>query len=521
MIETSEFKSANKEINEVVVNEYTNKFTAKFINDPIYGGIGLSQLEVDIINTPVFQRLRGLRQLAFVSYIFPGAEHSRFVHSLGVLYIMGKMTDHLNVRYPNIVTEQDRIKLRLAALLHDIGHYPLSHLGEGVYCYKQNLGNLSKYATKKESNKIEPSLLSTVASKQKKSAHHEQLGKYIIENHNEIKTILENVGVNPSQIGDLIVGSPDPERLVYSQLLHSSLDADRLDYLLRDSFQTGVRYGLVDLDYIIRLLCIGKDNIRFDNDILETNVLACNKKGKHVIEHFLMSRYFHYSQVISHKTSLAFESVAKAMFYKLIDKDKFIFNSYQEIKDNINNDKFLEFTDDTLMSHLKAAYSELDSDFRVFYDMINNRNRPRTLIDLKDLGDRREGKASAFNYRELLKTLKKNPQIIVDLIGVPAEHVGYQEMQVYVETIPTVVGVNNEERDKYDKDLREAVRIIDTHTGEVSLLVEDKESIINRLADLSSNSLRVFYIEPDTWENPEEKCSEAKEKLEDLLNEDS
>lgn len=105
----------------------------KYINDPVYGGIPITQVELDLIGLPIFQRLRGLRQLACVNYVFPGAEHSRFVHSLGVLYIMGLMTDHLMKQ--GTLNEDDAVKMRVAALLHDIGHYPFSHLGESVYAY--------------------------------------------------------------------------------------------------------------------------------------------------------------------------------------------------------------------------------------------------------------------------------------------------------------------------------------------------------------------------------------------------
>ena len=105
----------------------------KYINDPVYGGIGITKIELALIDTPIFQRLRGLRQLASVNFVFPGAEHSRYVHSLGVLYIMGIMTEHLLKQ--GMLNEEDVVKLRVAALLHDIGHYPLSHLGESVYGY--------------------------------------------------------------------------------------------------------------------------------------------------------------------------------------------------------------------------------------------------------------------------------------------------------------------------------------------------------------------------------------------------
>jgi HD superfamily phosphohydrolase len=99
-----------------------------FINDNIYGGIWFSEIEFKIINTRTFQRLRRIKQQGLTSYTFPCSEHTRFCHSLGVLHIMGKLTNNIGL------TETEVTKLRLAALLHDIGHYPLSHLTESVEC---------------------------------------------------------------------------------------------------------------------------------------------------------------------------------------------------------------------------------------------------------------------------------------------------------------------------------------------------------------------------------------------------
>lgn len=100
----------------------TERFT-RVINDDVYGAIPLTEAEWDVINTRAFQRLRGIRQLGLSSYVFPTAEHTRFSHSLGVLFIMGRITVHL--REKGILEEEDIRILRMAALLHDIGHYPL------------------------------------------------------------------------------------------------------------------------------------------------------------------------------------------------------------------------------------------------------------------------------------------------------------------------------------------------------------------------------------------------------------
>ena len=123
------------------VDQYSEEFNYKIINDPIYGCITLSKTEVRLLDTKAMQRLRRIRQMGFASYVFPSGEHSRFVHSLGVLCIMGKMCEHLYRKY-NAATEEginfsidDVRKLRIAALLHDVGHFPFSHLSEAVYSY--------------------------------------------------------------------------------------------------------------------------------------------------------------------------------------------------------------------------------------------------------------------------------------------------------------------------------------------------------------------------------------------------
>ena len=270
----------------------------KYINDPVYGGIAITQMKLEIIDTPIFQRLRGLRQLARVNFVFPGAEHSRYVHSLGVLYIMGLMTDHLLKK--GMLEEEDAVKMRAAALLHDIGHYPLSHLGESVYSYRKD--NKIADSIIELGEQSEKKHLYEMSSSHSNSAHHERLGKYIVVNNRLISRILKKNGLDPDEIGSIFTGELGSRNMVYTQLLHSSLDADRLDYLLRDSYQTGVKYGLVDLQYLVRLLVVVEDpGLPKRNN----KVLACIKKGQHVVEHFLMSRYFHYSQVIFHKTNAA------------------------------------------------------------------------------------------------------------------------------------------------------------------------------------------------------------------------
>ncbi len=336
----------------------------KYINDPVYGGIGITQMELELIDTPVFQRLRGLRQLARVNLVFPGAEHSRYVHSLGVLHIMALMTEHL-LRL-DMLSEDDVVKMRVAALLHDIGHYPLSH-------------------------------------------------------------------------------------------------------------------GLVDLQYLIRLLMV-------EEEAEGRKVLVCNKKGQHVVEHFLMSRYFHYSQVIFHKTNTAFEGMIKCMYIKLVQSGAFLYRSLEDIHASVNSEDFLKFNDAFLEVSLKKHYdSTNDEVFKRLYEMYRDRIRPKVIFDAKDLYQ--ESPSPEFSV--LKWELKKNPDKITNIIG--HNRWGYQIIPITIEKIHSSYGVTEKNADI--EDLREAVKLYDPDSKEISYLAGDRLSVVSRLANYKSEFIRIYVLE--------------------------
>lgn len=455
----------------------------KYINDPVYGGIPITKLELSLIDTPIFQRLRGLRQLARVNYVFPGAEHSRYVHSLGVLYIMGLMTDHLLKR--SDISEEDAVKMRIAALLHDIGHYPFSHLGEGVYGYCEDNKAADDIIT---GTATEDRRLYELASSHSKSAHHEQLGKYIVTHNKQIVDILTCNKLNPTEIGEIFTGEFGSRNMVYSQLLHSSLDADRLDYLLRDSYQTGVKYGLVDLQYLIRLLMVVEDpNLKGENN----KVLACNKKGQHVVEHFLMSRYFHYSQVIFHKTNAAFEGMIKSMYIKLVQSGDFLYGSLDDIHEGINDDKFLTFHDAFLEVALEKHYEDTanqDQEYKSLYEMYRNRIRPKVVFDAKDLYE----ESPSPEFAVLKWTLREHPEKITELLD--TQEWGYQIVPISVEKIHSHYTLT-EGSLNHEEELREAVKLYNPDNKKISYLAEDRLSVINRIANYKSEFIRIYVLE--------------------------
>lgn len=455
----------------------------KYINDPVYGGIPVTRVELELISLPVFQRLRGLRQLARVNYVFPGAEHSRFVHSLGVLYIMGLMTDHLMKQ--GSITEDDAVKMRVAALLHDIGHYPLSHLGESVYGYCLDNSDIAPQIISGLGVNNRP-LYEMVAS-HSKSAHHEHLGKYVVVNHTGIIAVLQKYNLDPNEIAEIFTGEIGSKNMLYSQLLHSSLDADRLDYLLRDSFQTGVKYGLVDLQYLVRLLMVVEDPELASED--SKKVLVCNKKGQHVVEHFLMSRYFHYSQIIFHKTNGAFEGLVKAMYIKLLMGEGFMYNSLKEIHENINDYDFLNFTDSSLEAAFKKYYKKTsDEEYKSLYRMYLERKRPKVVFEMKDLYE-----ASPQPTFSVLKwELKREPEKISKIIG--SNNWGYQIVPITVEKIHSHYPLT-ESSDEHSEDLREAVKLYDSDTAKISYLAADRLSVIGHLSNYKSEFIRIFVFD--------------------------
>ena len=263
------------------------------IRDPIYGFIELDDQEREIINTPCFQRLRRVRQLALTDMVYPGACHTRFEHSLGVMQMATDMFNSLVKNKENrelLNLEEGNIKrltkiLRLAALLHDIGHPPFSHAGE------ETMPSLPKKHPSFDTN----------SPKKKQKYEHEHYSreaiKYffndVIENH----PIGENYGISVDQIllllGDKSV-KPQKNLMILKELISGQVDADRADYLLRDSLHLGVNYGIYDRNMLVHCITIGKSQ----SGAVE---LAIEEKGWHVAESLVIARYQMFSQVYFHK----------------------------------------------------------------------------------------------------------------------------------------------------------------------------------------------------------------------------
>lgn len=226
----------------------------KIINDPVFGFINIpNDILYDIIQHPYFQRLNRIKQLGLSSFVYPGAQHTRMQHSLGAMYLMGEAIAQLRIQ-GNDITPAEAEAVRSCILLHDIGHGPFSHA-------------------------LEHSLVSGI--------HHEEISLRLMQ---EINKEMEG----KLDLALEIFTNVYPKKFLH-QLVSSQLDMDRLDYLSRDSFYTGVIEGTIGAARIIKML-----NVHDDHLVVEA-------KGIYSVEKFLVARRLMYWQVYLHKTSVAAE----------------------------------------------------------------------------------------------------------------------------------------------------------------------------------------------------------------------
>jgi HD superfamily phosphohydrolase/tRNA A-37 threonylcarbamoyl transferase component Bud32 len=314
--------------------ETYNLLAENKVRDPIHGYISFSNLEKKIIDHPIFQRLRRIKQLSTTYLVYPGATHDRFSHSLGVMHIASLIFDEIvKKNRATLGWEQEemlkhRQMLRLTALLHDIGHAPFSHVGDALF--PPTIGN------------------------------HESMAAYLIKN-SRLAELIDEVGrihgFNHKEIAGIIEGTLSSEYTLINQIFASQLDADKMDYLLRDSMMSGVSYGKFDLNHLIRSL-----NISFEDEI---PTLVVEQMGIHVIEELILARYFMFIQVYFHKTRRAYDKILSKIIYDNLPSNvipqeisEFLkWDDYKvlEIIKNVPNPYSRMFLE---RNHLKLAYEK-------------------------------------------------------------------------------------------------------------------------------------------------------------------
>ncbi len=319
---------------------YNLEFT-KRIADPVHGMVRITSIEAKIVEHPIFQRLRGITQLGMAKYVFPGAMHNRFSHSLGVLHNATLMYDaayrnwnrskFLNRNGTEI--DEDWIfssellqSTRLAALCHDIGHFPYSHNLEEAFDWLAD-------------EKIIDS-----------SLRHEQLSEILIKN------LLEDIlGDHASRIPDMITGRMNNYKLLFPKtIISGAIDADRMDYLVRDSMHCGVKHGEFDKERLLDSIIPYNTKIDGEN----SDILAFNAKGIEAIEQFLLARHRMHQTIYFNPSVIGFEAGIRRAYYQ-ISSD----NPPWELPDTFKEEpeKFINFDENEFFVQLKKELVKRDS----------------------------------------------------------------------------------------------------------------------------------------------------------------
>ncbi|KON33832.1 MAG: hypothetical protein AC479_03035 [miscellaneous Crenarchaeota group-6 archaeon AD8-1] len=230
------------------------------IKDPIHGFVYISELEKKIIDSFPLQRLRRLRQLAGSEYVYPGANHTRFEHSIGTMYLAGKVAENPNIS--RRIVDQEFDSIRISALLHDIGHGPFSHIFE--------------YLLSKKLHKT-----------------HEDLTTWLVQK-SQMSDIISESGFNPKKISLLAVGKLQEQGKTFlNQIISSAVDVDKQDFIVRDTFHTGAEYGFIDIFRLIHAL-----NVLHENLAVEIGAISA-------IEAFMIARIESFKSIYFHRVGRA------------------------------------------------------------------------------------------------------------------------------------------------------------------------------------------------------------------------
>ena len=303
----------------------------KIFNDPVYGFISIPyDIVFDVIEHPYFQRLRRIQQLGLSSLVYPGATHTRFHHSLGAMHLMYKSLEVLKSKGHSITEDESKAAV-LAILMHDIGHGPFSHALESIIV---------------------------------KNIHHEYISMLLMQ---QLKTEFGEI----IEMAIQIFSNQYPKKFLH-QLVSGQLDMDRMDYLNRDSFYTGVSEGVIGYDRIINMLDVHNDHI------------VVEEKGIYSIEKFLVARRLMYWQVYLHKTSLCADLMLKNAIsrarnlnlkHDLISENLAFFLKHDisesDFPQHLN--KFTELDDHDIFQALKCWMNSEDEILRTLAKSIINR----------------------------------------------------------------------------------------------------------------------------------------------------
>jgi HD superfamily phosphohydrolase len=274
------------------------------IRDPIHGVLTVTEAEKAVLDSRLFQRLRHVRQLGFGELAFPGATHTRHAHSLGAMHLASRLFDAASSKAGLAPARRERLRavVRLAVLCHDLGHMPLSHASESIAPMRAALGL--------------PAWMQPLEGQ----ATHEDVTAHLLLDSSLAALISREygpLGVTPAHAAGLVTGRFPPGERPFLEggvdwtpalrgIVSGELDADRMDYLTRDSFYTGVNYGRYDVEWLLQNVSVQEKD--------GTMVLALARAAVFAFEDFLLSRYHMFLSVYYHHTSVSFDHMLRRWY---------------------------------------------------------------------------------------------------------------------------------------------------------------------------------------------------------------
>ncbi len=386
------------------------------IKDPVHGYVYITKQEKNVIDSYPFQRLHRLRQLAGSEYVYPGANHTRFEHSIGVMYLAGKVMENANIS--RLVSEEDQQLVRLAGLLHDVGHGPFSHVFEALL------------------------------DKQNKT--HEDMTSWITKN-SELKDILSKDGFDPNCVGDLAVGKLQRNGKTFmDQIITSAVDVDKQDFVVRDTHHTGAEYGFIDIFRLIHAL-----------DVLDGN-LAVDLGALSALESLVIARIESFKSIYFHRVGRAVQIMLAMAMEKA--------NQELGFTDFKTPEEYLSMDDYTVWSLLKKNAMSAG----IIYDLERRKllkcAYERTFYEKDTMISSIFGREA--HRRELQNEIANEAQIsgeqvIIDVPTVPS--VPYHH-SVLTESMEIPVFYKAEENEKVPQRLSEVSRIFATLMGFMNIL---------------------------------------------------
>lgn len=479
------------------------KFTDKIL-DNVHGFIDYTDAEKALMDTLLFKRLQSIKQLSIANWIFPGSEHTRFIHSLGVMHIADKMAQQLEL------PDDERKIIRIAGLLHDIGHYPLSHVCEtpykkGMEDYDEN--SLCQAVNSDIKRYIETFSLPVCKEFMVESieGHHEAVGAAVIRADSQIRRIITDECGEASIdiICDMITGNVKRQDTnpLWVQILHSEIDADGIDYMMRDAAFAGTGFGSFEMNQLIRCL----EKRVYDGK----QILCINEKGIAAADQYLINKFFSYSQVVFNKHISNLEWMAEMIVDWLLKQNELFPTKENLLRRWINTDgnfdNYLSFTDNFFWKALDEIKTSPTKYYAPGYivelskKLLNHEELSfvegsEIRIISKNADDIKERLYQSSTYKEHVNS---NDKVVLCSKKPITKNVPYGEFIESIEAnIPEEMQDDKEQyiKNKILSRYMEGICVCNAENDQIHLLCDDDKSLMKQLYGTNLVIFRAFHF---------------------------